>query len=217
MELSLSQIRKQKILAGSRSIQNLHIRSTSSQSPLSLRRNIAAKLPIIENRASSTLNLHHTNSETSYNYTRDISYRLDTLEKIKSRLDCQDLLLKDVLGLTQETKLVNLPDSLAEVEKLFEDSENFMGDPQLKFVKDLESLKFQISKDQMKRNENIIKEGGLLFRTQNGLIQNHVSNIHEILGKKMHKNKETQKAFSQRTDLEFGAPSGRREAELLNT
>ncbi|CAG9318276.1 unnamed protein product [Blepharisma stoltei] len=218
MDQSLISHRDQTKSSHSKSMKTIHLRTLSSQSPHSQKLKIFEKLPTLHKRTSSNLNLPQLqNTENLEKFTRDISYRLDTLEKVKSRLESQEHQLKDILGVNPEVKPFTLPTSLIEIEKEINENSEMMNGPQNKFIKELESLKLKIFQDQLKRNENIIKEGGLLFRTQNGLIQPHLSNLHEkILNKRFHKEKKEHKALTQRGELELGAPSGRREAELLS-
>ena len=125
----------------------------------------------------------------------------------KSCFDVHEIQLQEILGIKQE--MIKMPTDLAELQNMIK--KNTEEDTKELFIQDLENMKLQTSLDKEKFLGKVIKEGGLLYRTQSGLIQPHVAKIYDQILKK---NKNNCSEIS-RNDIDLGAPSGRKEVEII--
>ena len=159
------------------------------------------KFPSVHHRSIS----HAGNSVEFIN--RDISHRYDMPARNKSCFDVHEIQLQEILGIKQE--MIKMPTDLAELQNMIK--KNTEEDTKELFIQDLENMKLQTSLDKEKFLGKVIKEGGLLYRTQSGLIQPHVAKIYDQILKK---NKNNCSEIS-RNDIDLGAPSGRKEVEII--
>ncbi|OMJ76427.1 hypothetical protein SteCoe_24211 [Stentor coeruleus] len=153
-----------------------------------------------------------SSSSQGYNFdgvTRDISHRFDQSMKVKSRFESHEMKLQEILGIKHEH--YKLPSTLAELQAFVNKSSG--EETKEKLLQDLENMKLSIGSQKEKFLGKIIKEGGLLYRTQSGLLQPQVIKIYDQILKRTRGSS----IELPRSDLELGAPSGRKEVEILIT
>ena len=160
---------------------------------------------------TSRKDLHHRSSTQNMtnidHFTRDVSHRLDRQSKIRSRFEILETQLHEILGIKPKVRKMptTLEDLQASVKKLNE------PDSKSSFLQDLEKMKLEISAQKEQLLQKIVKEGGLLYRTQAGLIQPQVSNIYEHILKRG----KNHNAELPRYDMDLGEPSSRKEVEII--
>lgn len=188
-----------------RSIENLRKQiSQEHERPISPKdiRN-KEKFPSVNFRSSSS---------QGYNFdgvTRDISHRFDQSMKGKSRFESHEMKLQEILGIKHEH--YKLPSTLSELQAFVNKSNG--EETKEKLLQDLENMKLSIGIQKEKFLGKVIKEGGLLYRTQSGLLQPQVIKIYDQILKRTRGSS----IELPRSDLELGAPSGRKEVEILIT
>lgn len=139
--------------------------------------------------------------------SRDVSHRLDSNTKIRSSFEDHEAKLHEILGIKHKSR--KLPSSLTELQSSLKLKKG--KDKQDEILRDLENMKLKISKHKEKLLQKVISEGGLLYRTQSGLIQPQLANLYEQMTKKG-KGSLTE---IPRFELDLGAPSGRKEVEII--
>ena len=109
--------------------------------------------------------LHYrSNSQAvnSFDYmNRDISHRFDPSVKNKTSFEAHEVKLQEILGIRQE--LQKLPSSLEELQVFCNKTE---AETKERLMQDLENMKLKIVNQKEKFLGKVIKEGGLLYRTQ---------------------------------------------------
>lgn len=181
-------------------------------------------LPSIRRGSSSTTSLISKNEESSHGNLRDVSYRLEILEKIKPRMDIHETKLNEVIsGVETELKLA-LPTDIETVQKEVEK----LKDPSTLndlFLKEIDLVKLKISRNKLKRREFFIKESLYYFKTQSEFLNSQIPLIYESpkahyrsnsQPKLMDKPLQTERTTKNRGELDLGAPTSRREVELLS-
>lgn len=165
--------------------------------------------PLKSQRSFPNINLRSTiqASQKVNHLTRDVSHRMDSNMKLRSNFEQQETKLYEILGIKQNTR--KLPGSLQEIQSSLRESKE--PDKQEEFLQDLEEMKTRIFKRKEKLLQNVLNEGGLLFRTQSGLLQPQLANLYDHILKK-NKGSITE---IPRLDLDLGAPSGRKEVEII--
>ncbi|OMJ77068.1 hypothetical protein SteCoe_23420 [Stentor coeruleus] len=161
------------------------------------------KFPSVHSRSSSS---------QGYNFdvvTRDISHRYDQSIKGKSRFESHEIKLQEILGIKHEH--YKLPSTLSDLQAFV--SKPNGEETKEKLLQDLENMKLSIGIQKEKFLGKVIKEGGLLYRTQSGLLQPQVIKIYDQILKRT----KGSSIELPRSDLELGAPSGRKEVEILIT
>ncbi|OMJ85559.1 hypothetical protein SteCoe_13101 [Stentor coeruleus] len=160
---------------------------------------------------SSFPNIHSRSSvqtsQKTNSLTRDVSHRMDSSMKLRSNFEQQEAKLYEILGIKQNIR--KLPGSLQEIQSSLRESKE--PDKQEEFLQDLEEMKTRILKRKEKLLQNVLNEGGLLYRTQSGLIQPQLTNLYDHILKK-NKGSITE---IPRVDLDLGVPSGRKEVEII--
>ena len=139
--------------------------------------------------------------------TRDVSHQLDSISKVKSNSQLQEIKLREILG--KKPKQKKLPRDLKELEKAVE--KKFLKKGKKQLFSELEAMKLKISKQKEKLLKQVVDEGGLLYRTQSGLILPQLTGMYESLLKKV-KNVQVD---LPRSDLDLGNPSGRKEVGII--
>lgn len=189
----------------------------------------------------------NSSSSVAEIYSRDISHIRDEL-KLLERNTAKDSVkqLKNIVGIkTKDKEIFKLPMDLEAVEKMLYDMSEMNKSNEEDYSENTEHMQFMCEIDEFKNKaeqiqqgntQSVRKEGGLLYKTQSGLVQAQMSSIYP------HRDKETQSTRIKRSSSEFtkkplkiykdkqaveddstlrtgsdlGAPSNRREAELLN-
>ncbi|CAG9330209.1 unnamed protein product [Blepharisma stoltei] len=202
---------------------------------------------ISEQDISKISKIHDSNQRShceSCPLSRDVSHTKDRPEKLKNLFNRSQNELKEVLGLKEpEILMLPLPTELDKLQNIVnKDNESAKNNTQVikitespiknevynmddfyheKFMKDLEIVKRKSNKFIETKISNLAKEGGLLFKTQSGLIQARLTQISEEKppnyagnrSKSIGNPSKVEKNINLNT--ERGAPSGRREVELL--
>jgi hypothetical protein len=132
---------------------------------------------------------------------------MDSLSKIKSTTQLQESKLKEILGMKPKTKA--LPQDLKSLEVFVSRKSKRIGHK--KVFQELDNMKLKISKQKEKLLKKIVDEGGLLYRTQTGLLLPQLSGMYESLVKKINDSK----VNLPRVELDLGNPSGRKEVEII--
>ncbi|CAG9319602.1 unnamed protein product [Blepharisma stoltei] len=186
-------------------------------------------LPDIHKRSSSSKLTPLKTDETQQINLRDVSYRLETLKEIKGRNDINENQLKQIIsGKESEIKLP-LPTNLSDLEKEAEKVKAKQGKTfNSTFFSEIEEAKKKLSKNQKKRKEFFIKESLYYYKAQSDWLFNKVAQIHENPpgSPKVHSRSHSQSKLEDRPlqtdrptknrgELDLGAPSSRREVELL--
>ena len=158
-------------------------------------------LPSVHNRCSS---------QFPHNFEilpRDISHRQDSRPRCHSSFEKFESKLREILGIPD--KKPELPSNLDELAEFIQRSSQEVSKSDL--IKDLEHMKLNMVSNQEKLLGKVLKEGGLLYRTQSGLLQPQLCKLYDQVVKK------TQGARGEitRQDLELGLPTARQEVEVL--
>lgn len=194
-------------------------------------------------RLSDTLTrreLLNTSSSVPDIYSRDISHIRDE-HKLKDR-DRQLEQLQSIIGVAKQEESMKLPVDLEDVENILKEMndsqateiDTFMNSEHSQFLAEIDEVKAKAGLAHQESVINARKEGGLLYKTQAGLIQAYMSSIYNTREKektmrpskirrssseignkhfKIEKGVEDETVLKNGVDL--GAPSNRREAELL--
>ena len=144
-------------------------------------------------------------SKNTPRISRDVSHVLDQTQRIANQRDFEMTSLKSVLNLQNVPEESGLPVDLKELQM------DFSLNLQEKFVEHLKKLKLKSLKKHKFSYEKAHEEGMYLFKDNSGLVAQRVSEIYEESSGDAHK-----RSCSYRIPERVLAPSGRREAELLN-
>lgn len=157
-----------------------------------------------------SVHLRSTSQQSGLNevLSRDISHRFDLSQKPKTSFETMEKQLRGILGIKQDS--CKLPTDLEEVEKYLKKS--FEADEEGRVVHDLERIKINVMNQKEKFIGKVVKEGGLLYRTQSGLLQPQMCRLYEQI---VNKGAKKGRVEVGRGDMELGAPSGRKEVEIL--
>ena len=139
--------------------------------------------------------------------SRDISHRYDYSIKNKSSFENHEAQLKQILGLNQES--FKMPTSLQDLQNFVKKSKE--EDTKEKFIQDLENMKIQDAVQKERFLGSVIKEGGLLYRTQSGLLQPQIGKLYDQILKKSKKSE----IELPKNEADLGAPSGRKEVKII--
>jgi hypothetical protein len=194
-------------------------------------------------RLSETLTkreLLNTSSSVPDIYSRDISHIRDE-NKVKDR-DRQLDQLQRIIGVAKQEESMKLPVDLEDVENMLKEMnesqaieiETFENSQHSQFLAEIDEVKAKAGHAQQESMINARKEGGLLYKTQAGLIQAHMNSIYNTREKEKtmrpsrikrssseigNNQFKAEKGVEDETELkngvDLGAPSNRREAELL--
>lgn len=196
-------------------LKNLNNRPSTPGSPTRALTESSARLPTI-NRRSTSSEPHNEESPLA----RDVSYRHESVVKRLSNHEFRKGVLNEVLGMKDTERQMNLPVNLEEVEKemvrfkdTFSDIENSVD--LIKPV--IEHTKF---------SETVIKDIEILYKTKFATLQSDINKIYGRAALSPRTNqsvspiKSIERTTSERqllrSDISLGAPSGRREVELLH-
>ena len=174
---------------------------TSNRSPSCSNLKSPKNLPNIHKRSTTE---SHLKTEV---ISRDVSHRMDGLSKIKSTSQFQEIKLKEILGMKPKNN--TLPQDLRSLEAYVSRKAKKIGHK--KIFQELHNMKLKISKQKEKLLKKIVDEGGLLYRTQTGILLPQLSSMYESLLKKIAESK----GSLPRGDLDLGNPSGRKEVEII--
>ena len=174
---------------------------TSNRSPSCSNLKSPKNLPNIHKRSTTD---SHLKTEV---ISRDVSHRMDGLSKVKSTSQFQEIKLKEILGMKPKNN--TLPQDLRSLETYVSRKSKKIGHK--KIFQELHSMKLKISKQKEKLLKKIVDEGGLLYRTQTGILLPQLSSMYESLLKKI----ADSKGSLPRGDLDLGNPSGRKEVEII--
>ena len=144
-------------------------------------------------------------SKNTPRISRDVSHVLDQTQRIANQRDFEMTSLKSVLNLQNVPEESGLPVDLKELQM------DFSLNLQEKFVEHLKKLKLKNLKKHKFSYEKAHEEGMYLFKDNSVLVAQRVSEIYEESSEDAHK-----RSCSYRIPERVLAPSGRREAELLN-
>ena len=164
------------------------------------------KLPLVHSRSTSQ------NANLNEVLSRDISHRLDTSQKPKTSFENMEMQLRGILGIKQES--CKLPTDFEELESFLKRSLEVREKERL--VQELERMNVNVREQKEKFLGKVVKEGGLLYRTQSGLLQPQMCRLYEqIVGKGKGKKGRGEGGEFKKGDMELGVPSGRKEVEIL--
>ena len=164
---------------------------------------LSEKFPSLHQRSSSQCSKIDS-------LTRDISHRFDPISKPKTKFETHEAKLQEILGIKQES--YKLPTSLQDLQESLKKN-SVEENSKEKLMQDLENIKSLNSAQKEKFLGSVLKEGGLLYRTQSGLLQPQVVKLYENILKRT-------KGISvdlPRSEIDLGAPSGRKEVEIIIT
>ena len=118
--------------------------------------------------------------------------------KTKSSFENHEAQLKEILGIKQEG--FKMPTSLQDLQNFAKKPTE--ADTKEKLIQDLENMKLQDSEQKEKFLGSVIKEGGLLYRTQSGLLQPQIGKLYD-------------QTLTKPKKPDLGAPSGRKEVQII--
>ena len=185
-----------------------HIRNQISselrKSPLMM---VSDKLPLVHSRSISQ---HGNLNEV---LSRDISHRHDTSQKPKTSFENMEMQLRAILGIKQES--CKLPTDFEELENFLK--KNLEVTEKERLVQELERMKVNVGDQKEKFLGKVVKEGGLLYRTQSGLLQPQMCRLYDQIKSKGKQGKKgrIEGGEIKKGDMELGMPSGRKEVEIL--